>query len=57
MLALLISLVIIAVIAGGLGFSGVAAGAAVLAQIVFGVMLVGIAVLLALLLTGMTLLT
>lgn len=57
MLKLLIILVIIAFVAGALGFSGVAAGAATLAKIVFGIMLVGIAILLVLAFTGIALLT
>ena len=51
-LKLLILLVIIAVVSGALGFSGVAAGAAFLAKIVFGIMLIGIVILLAMVLLG-----
>tara|TARA_R110002124_G_scaffold114535_47_gene269713 strand:+ start:12517 stop:12690 length:174 start_codon:yes stop_codon:yes gene_type:complete len=52
MLKLLILLVVIAVVSGALGFSGVAAGAAFLAKIVFGLMLIGIVILLAMVLLG-----
>lgn len=52
MLELLIALIVIAVIAGALGFSGVAAGASFLAKIVFGIMLVGIIILLAMVFLG-----
>ena len=51
-LKLLILLVIIAVVAGALGFSGVAAGAAFLAKVVFGIMLIGIVILLAMVVLG-----
>ena len=57
MLKLLIILVIVAVVSGAMGFTGISAGAATLAKIVFGIMLAGIAVLLVLLFTGVALLT
>ena len=46
-----------AVIAGALGFTGIAVGAAFLARIIFAIMLVGIVVMLVLVFTGMVLLT
>ena len=52
MLKLLILLVVIALVSGALGFSGVAAGAAFLAKIVFGIMLVGIVIILAMVIFG-----
>ena len=52
MLKLLILLVVIALVSGALGFSGVAAGAAFLAKIIFGLMLVGIVIILALVMLG-----
>lgn len=52
MLKLLILLVIIAVVSGALGFSGLAAGAAFLAKIVFAIMLIGIAILVGMVLLG-----
>lgn len=52
MLKLLILLIVIAVVSGALGFSGLAAGATFLAQIVFAIMLVGIAILVGLVLLG-----
>ena len=57
MLNLLIILIVVAVIAGGLGFTGVAAGAATLAKIVFGVMLLGIVLMLVLLAMGISFIT
>jgi uncharacterized membrane protein YtjA (UPF0391 family) len=57
MLKLLILLIVIAVIAGALGFTGVAAGAAFLAKVVFGIMLVGIVIVLALVFLGIAALT
>lgn len=57
MLKLLILLVIIALVAGALGFTGVAAGAAFLAKFVFGIMLVGIVIVLALAFLGIAALT
>ncbi len=57
MLKLLIILVIVAFVAGALGFTGISAGAATLAKIVFGLMLVGIAIVLVLAFTGLALLT
>ncbi|MGV8854483.1 MAG: DUF1328 domain-containing protein [Devosia sp.] len=53
MLKLLILLVIIALVSGALGFSGLAAGAAFLAKIIFGLMLIGIVILLALTFLGL----
>jgi uncharacterized membrane protein YtjA (UPF0391 family) len=52
MLKLLILLVIIAIVSGALGFSGLAAGAAFLAKIVFAIMLIGIAILVGMVLLG-----
>ena len=52
MLTWLIVFVIVAVIAAGLGFTGIAAGAATLARIIFGLMLIGIVLMLALTLFG-----
>lgn len=52
MLKLLILLVVIALVSGALGFSGLAAGAAFLAKIVFGLMLLGIVIILALAFLG-----
>ena len=46
MLGLLITLVVVAVIAGALGFTGIARGAATLAKIGFALMVVGIVLLL-----------
>jgi len=56
MLQLLIGLIVVAVIAGALGFTGIAAGAATAAKIVFGLMLVGIVIVLVLAATGLALL-
>lgn len=53
MLGLLIFLVVIAIIAGALGFTGIAAGAAFAARIVFGILLIGIAIILLMALFGM----
>jgi len=52
MLKLLILLVVIALVSGALGFSGIAAGAAFLAKIVFGLMLIGIVIVLAMVVLG-----
>ena len=52
MLKLLIVLVIIALVAGAFGFTGIAAGAATLAKIVFGLMVLGVVIVLALVLFG-----
>ncbi len=52
MLRLLILLVIIALAAGALGFTGIAAGAAFLAKAVFFLMLLGVVIILALALFG-----
>jgi uncharacterized membrane protein YtjA (UPF0391 family) len=56
MLQLLILLIVVAVVAGALGFTGVAAGAATAAKIVFGLMLIGIVIVLVLAATGLALL-
>jgi uncharacterized membrane protein YtjA (UPF0391 family) len=56
MLSLLIGLIVIAVIAGGLGFTGLAAGAALAARIVFGLMLLGIVIVIVLAVTGLAVL-
>jgi uncharacterized membrane protein YtjA (UPF0391 family) len=53
MLKLLILLIIIAAVSGLLGFSGLAAGAAFLAKVVFGIMLIGIVIVLALAFLGL----
>lgn len=52
MLKLLLLLVVIALVSGALGFTGVAAGAAFLAKIVFGIMLLGIVIILAMVVFG-----
>jgi uncharacterized membrane protein YtjA (UPF0391 family) len=57
MLKLLILLVVIALVAGALGFTGIASGAAFFAKIIFGIMLVGIVLLLALAFLGIAALT
>lgn len=57
MLKLLILLVIIAFVSGALGFTGIAAGAAFFAKIIFGIMLIGIVVMLILMAMGIALLT
>jgi uncharacterized membrane protein YtjA (UPF0391 family) len=56
MLSLLIGLIVVAVIAGGLGFTGLAAGAALAARIVFGLMILGIVIILGIALTGLAVL-
>ena len=56
MLQLLISLVIVALVDGGLGFTGVAAGAAALAKIIFAIMLIGIVLILILAFMGIAIL-
>lgn len=56
MLGLLITLIVVAVIAGGLGFTGLARGAATLAKIVFVLMVLGIALLLVLAAMGLAIL-
>lgn len=53
MLGLLIALIVIALIAGAFGFTGIAAGAATGARIVFGLMLLGILIVVILAITGM----
>jgi uncharacterized membrane protein YtjA (UPF0391 family) len=57
MLKLLILLVVVALVAGALGFTGLAAGAAFAAKVVFGIMLAGIVLLLALAFLGIAALT
>ncbi len=52
MLKLLILLVVIAVVAGALGFTGIAAGAGFLAKIIFFLMLAGIVLVLVLVMLG-----
>jgi uncharacterized membrane protein YtjA (UPF0391 family) len=56
MLNLLIGLIVIALIAGALGFTGVAAGAATAAKIVFGIMVAGIVLVLILMAMGIAIL-
>jgi uncharacterized membrane protein YtjA (UPF0391 family) len=56
MLGLLITLIVIALIAGALGFTGIAAGAAFLAKIIFAVMLIGIVIILVMAMLGMAIL-
>lgn len=56
MLNLLLLLIVIAVVAGALGFTGIAAGAAFGAKIVFGIMLIGIVIMLLLAVLGMVVL-
>lgn len=51
-LKLLILLIVIALVAGALGFSGIAAGAAFFAKIIFAIMLIGIAILVGMVLLG-----
>ena len=57
MLKLLILLIVVAIVAGALGFTGIAAGAAFFAKIIFGIMLVGIVIMLALVFLGISALT
>ena len=52
MLRLLILLIVIAIVAGALGFTVIAAGAAFLAKLVFFLMLAGVVLILALVLFG-----
>jgi len=56
MLTLLIGLIVNAVIAGALGFTGLAAGAAMAARIVFGLMVLGILIILGLAVAGLAVL-
>ncbi|QDZ11050.1 DUF1328 family protein [Devosia ginsengisoli] len=56
MLQLLIILIIVALVAGAMGFTGLAAGASMLAKIIFVLMLIGIALVLILAFTGMAIL-
>lgn len=55
MLGLLIALIVIGLVAGALGFTGIAAGAAVAARIVFGIMVIGIVIVLILMAMGIAL--
>ena len=57
MFGLLIGLIVIALVAGALGFTGVAAGAATAARIVFGIMVIGIIVVVILMAMGIAILT
>lgn len=57
MFKLLLVLIVVAVVAGALGFTNIAAGAAFFAKIVFGIMLVGIVLLLTLAFMGIAALT
>lgn len=57
MFGLLIGLVVIALVAGALGFTGIAVGAATAARIVFGIMVIGIIVVLIMMAMGIALLT
>ncbi len=57
MVGLLITLIIIALVAGALGFTGIAAGAAVMARIVFGLLVFGIVIVLILLAMGISFIT
>ncbi len=56
MLNLLIVLVIVAIITGALGFTGLSRGAATAAKIVFAIMLIGIVLLLILAAMGLAIL-
>lgn len=56
MLNLLLLLIAIAVIAGALGFTGLSAGAATLAKIVFFLMLIGIVIVGAMVVFGLAVL-
>jgi len=56
MFGLLIGLIVIAVVAGALGFTGIAVGAATLARIVFGIMVIGIIIVVVLMMMGIALL-
>ncbi len=56
MFGLLITLVIVALIAGALGFTGISRGAATLAKIVFALMLIGIVVMVILAIMGLVIL-
>lgn len=56
MLGLLIALIVIGLVAGAMGFTGIAVGAAVAARIVFFIMLIGIAIVLIAAVTGMAVL-
>jgi len=57
MLGLLIGLIVIALVAGALGFTGIAVGAATLARIVFGIMVIGIIIVLIMMAMGIAILT
>ncbi|HEY4201354.1 MAG TPA: DUF1328 domain-containing protein [Devosiaceae bacterium] len=52
MLGLLVGLIVIALVSGFLGFTGIAVAAATLAKIVFALMLIGIVIVLALVAMG-----
>lgn len=54
MIELAIGAVIIALVAGALGFTGVARGAATIAKVIFGVFLVGAVMLFLLILLGIS---
>ena len=54
MIELAIGAVIIALVAGALGFTGIARGAATIAKVVFGVFLVGALVLFLLIILGIS---
>lgn len=56
MFQFLILMIVIALVAGALGFTGIAAGAAVIAKIVFGIMIVGIVIGLLMLAFGISIL-
>lgn len=56
MFGLLIGLIVVALVAGALGFTGIAAGAATAAKIVFGIMLIGIFVVIVMMAMGIALL-
>lgn len=56
MFQFLILMIVIALVAGALGFTGIAAGAAVIAKIVFGIMIVGIVIVLLMLAFGISIL-
>lgn len=56
MFQFLILMIVIALVAGALGFTGIAAGAAVIAKLVFGIMIVGIVIVLLMLAFGISIL-
>jgi len=57
MLNLLILLIVIALVAGALGFTGIAAGATTIAKFVFALMLIGIVLMLIFLAMGISFIT